>query len=183
MKRIRFRISAGGVLLLAALYFTLDLSEFVALMLAVCIHESGHLAAIALTGGHIDMVSANAAGAVISQRQGPERGAELLRAAAGPAAGVLYAWAASELGGALNSRMLLCSSGFSLVLSAYNALPVLPLDGGRMLACIAGERAASLCSLITAGLVMLLGAAAAAAGYGFALLMASVLLMLQQTGL
>ena len=60
MKRIR--ISAGGVLLLAALYFLLTLDEFMALMLACAAHELGHIAAIRLTGGRVSSLTANATG-------------------------------------------------------------------------------------------------------------------------
>ena len=172
MKRIR--ISAGGVLLLAALYFLLTLDEFMALMLACAAHELGHIAAIRLTGGRVSSLTANATGAVIARSASRSRTAEIVCAAAGPIAGLIYAAFASGLG----SDMLLLSAGLSLALSAYNALPALPLDGGRILECIAGHRAAALCS---AG-VLLLGTVLAAGGYGLALVIAGAALLWQQRG-
>lgn len=175
MKRIR--ISAGGVLLLAALYFLLTLDEFMALMLACAAHELGHIAAIRLTGGRVSSLTANATGAVIARSASRSRTAEIVCAASGPIAGLIYAAFASGLG----SDMLL-SAGLSLALSAYNALPALPLDGGRILECIAGHRAAALCSLVTAAGVLLLGTVLAAGGYGLALVIAGAALLWQQRG-
>ena len=171
MKRIR--ISAGGVLLLAALYFLLTLDEFVALMLACAAHELGHIAAIRLTGGRVSSLTANATGAVIARSASRSRTAEIVCAAAGPIAGLIYAAFASGLG----SDMLPLSAGLSLALSAYNALPALPLDGGRILECIAGHR-----SLVTAAGVLLLGTVLAAGGYGLALVIAGAALLWQQRG-
>ena len=168
MKRIR--ISAGGVLLLAALYFLLTLDEFMALMLACAAHELGHIAAIRLTGGRVSSLTANATGAVIARSASRSRTAEIVCAAAGPIAGLIYAAFASGLG----SDMLLLSAGLSLALSAYNALPALPLDGGH--------RAAALCSLVTAAGVLLLGTVLAAGGYGLALVIAGAALLWQQRG-
>lgn len=176
MKRIR--ISAEGVLLLAALYFLLTLDEFMALMLACAAHELGHIAAIRLTGGRVSSLTANATGAVIARSASRSRTAEIVCAAAGPIAGLIYAAFASGLG----SDMLLLSAGLSLALSAYNALPALPLDGGRILECIAGHRAAALCSLVTAAGVLLLGTVLAAGGYGIALVIAGAALLWQQRG-
>lgn len=175
MKRIR--ISAGGVLLLAALYFLLTLDEFMALMLACAAHELGHIAAIRLTGGRVSSLTANATGAVIARSASRSRTAEIVCAASGPIAGLIYAAFASGLG----SDMLL-SAGLSLALSAYNALPALPLDGGRILECIAGHRAAALCSLVTAAGVLLLGTVLAAGGYGLALVIAGAALLWQHRG-
>ena len=50
MRGFKFDISAGGVLLLAALYFFMDGADFLALMLAAAAHELGHLLALRLCG-------------------------------------------------------------------------------------------------------------------------------------
>ncbi len=179
MKKLHF--SAGGVLLLAALYFVLDVSEFIALILAAAAHELGHIAAIALTGGRVVSITANATGAVISRSAPRSRLREFFCDAAGPLAGVIWAGAASELGKALGSDMLLVSAGMSLVLSAFNALPVLPLDGGRAAECLVGGKAAAMLSLVTASAVLLMGVVLAAQDLGLPLLAAGAALMLSQT--
>ena len=53
MRKYRINISAGGVLLLAALYFFMDTRDFIALMLAAAAHECGHLAALRAAGCRI----------------------------------------------------------------------------------------------------------------------------------
>ena len=66
MRKGRITISAGGVLLLAALYFFMDTLSFVALMLAAAAHECGHLAALRAAGCRVRGFSADAGGAVIA---------------------------------------------------------------------------------------------------------------------
>ena len=70
MRRYHIKISAGGVLLLAALYFFMDARDFIALLLAAAAHECGHLAALRAAGCRIRGFSADAGGAVIERRGG-----------------------------------------------------------------------------------------------------------------
>ena len=72
------------------------------------------------------------------------------------------------------------SAGMSLVLSAFNSLPALPLDGGRALAALAGERAAWTVSFFASAALLTAGTALAAAGCGFAALIAGAALCLMQ---
>lgn len=176
MKRIR--ISAGGAVLLAALYFFLTWDELAALLPACAAHELGHVAAIRLTGGQVLGLTANASGAVISMSGSRSRLADAVRAAAGPLAGLIYAALAAGIG----TDAFMLSAGFSLALSAWNALPALPLDGGRILEAAVGRRAASYVSLFTASCVLLLGVILAAGDHGLALLMAGGALMCSQAG-
>ena len=168
MRRYKIKISAGGVLLLAALYFFMDVRDFIALLLAAAAHECGHLAALRAAGCRIRGFSADAGGAVIERR-----------GSAGPAAGFLYALAASLAGGALGSGLLLCSAGMSAVLSVFNLLPSPPLDGGRIVQLIFGDRAAEIAGLLTASAVFLVGFAAFVSGRGAALFIAGALLLVK----
>ena len=75
------------------------------------------------------------------------------------------------------------AAGMSLALSAFNALPALPLDGGRALAAALGEGAAAACSLVTASLCLLAGLILAAEGFGPALPLPGAALLLMQARL
>ncbi len=172
MRRPRLEISAGGVLLLAALIFVLTADELTALALAVLAHEAGHAAAIYLTGGRVTALRLAVTGPVICRTGGTDGAREAFCALAGPLAGVLYAIVSAE--------RLPLSAGMSLVLSAFNSLPALPLDGGRALAALAGERAAGTVSFFASAALLIAGTALAAAGFGFAALIAGAALCLMQ---
>ena len=135
-RRFKVKISAGGAVLLAALYFLLDTDELAALLLAAVTHELGHLAAIRLTGGRVRSLTANITGAVIERDAQAGSLSELVCALSGPAAGLIWAALAAGMGSFLGLDMLLLSAGMSLVLSGFNLLPALPLDGGRALSCL-----------------------------------------------
>ena len=173
--RNRVDISAGGVLLLAALSFFLRLDEFAALACAALAHEAGHIAAIYLCGGRVLRLRLGASGPVIDRTPSPDRAAELFCCLAGPAGGLLFALALAE-GWPL-------AAGMSLALSAFNALPALPLDGGRALAAVLGEGAAAACSLVTASLCLLAGLILAAEGFGPTLPLPGAALLLMQARL
>ena len=114
-------------------------------------------------------------GAVISRSGGLSAAQELVCLAAGPGGGLIYALAVSFVGGGV----LLCSAGMSLVLSFFNLLPCLPLDGGRMVETIFGEKTAALCGLITASAVFVTGFALFTGGSGPALFFAGAILLVK----
>ena len=60
-------------------------------------------------------------------------------ALAGPVAGLAYAFAASSFARRGGNEVLTLSAGVSMLLSLFNLLPILPLDGGRVFSVIASE--------------------------------------------
>lgn len=178
MKR-KLNVTAGGILLPAALYFLLPTRGFIALILAAAFHELGHLLAIILTGQKVSGASADAKGALIKTSGSPSNAEQATVAAAGPAMGIVYAVLASRF----DSPLLLTSSGMSVVLSAFNMIPALPLDGGRITEAALGERASAAIGLAASVLTLAGGVVLAARGDGFALLIAGAWLCLAQTGL
>lgn len=90
---------------------------------AAVIHELGHAAAIYLCGGKIDGICLCMTGAVLKQGRCLGYLEECLIALAGPLAGLAGAWILTAMG----YSML---AGANLLLSLFNSLPLLPLDGG-----------------------------------------------------
>lgn len=129
---MNIEISPAAVLLAAGLFLALDAGTFAAVFIPVIVHEAGHIAVMRLLRLRIRSVSADITGLCIGYSGGGLR-EEFYTAIAGPAAGLIYAFAVSRLGAVLNNELFCTSAGISLLFSLFNLLPALPLDGGRML--------------------------------------------------
>lgn len=114
----------GGACVMGALWLLTVPPEWLgAAVLAALWHETGHLIALRWMKISVRRVAFGAFGAGIETAPMEPR-QELLAAAAGPAAGLLLA-----LGWQVIPRCAVCA----LVQSAWNLLPVFPMDGGRMM--------------------------------------------------
>ena len=155
MRRIRWKLRPGAVLALALAWFLDEDGLVPAALAAAAVHEAGHVLALRRGGARITRVTLGLAGAELAYAGALTRGEELLALAAGPAFGALWAL----LGLCPGAEFLHCSGKVSAVLTAFNLLPVLPLDGGRILAAWLGEGKAIRISRIGA-LGLLAGGAA-----------------------
>ena len=145
-----------------ALIFLMRSSSLILSFYGVCLlHESGHLAALKLTGGRISSVDISGAGAVINTRKGGIATAKnrLIVLLAGPAANI-FAYLMLSLFG--------CHGKFpqlSLIAAVYNMLPYHSLDGGAIVSLFsvgtAYERAVN--SILTAFKMLVIAVSAAAA--------------------
>ena len=164
----------AGFLLLASLLWLLDTGGLLsALLPAVLVHEAGHALALRLCAARVRCLRFSASGLRMDYAGALTRREELLCALAGPAAGLLWATAASLAGRALGSEFLLCSAGVSLALTAFNLLPAPMLDGGRALLSF-GAGAQPLLGLATGGALLLAGALTLRGSFGLLLLAAGV---------
>ena len=124
----KMEVSPGFLLLLGVLFW---LDEGVGLLpwglVACAIHELGHIVAAALLGGWIEGLSLTAVGAELHiEYEVPlTYGKESLVALAGPAANLLGGGLALVLHWQLAAVL-------TLAIGAFNLLPILPLDGGRV---------------------------------------------------
>ena len=124
----RVEISSGFLLLLGALFW---LDEGVGLLpwgLAACIvHELGHVAVATALGGRMERLSLTAVGAEL--KIGYDRpltySRDSLVALAGPLANLL----AGVLALALRWEL---AAALTFAVGIFNLLPILPLDGGRI---------------------------------------------------
>ena len=127
-ERLRVRVSPGFLLLLGVLFW---LDEGVGLLpwglLACGLHEMGHVAAAAVLDGTVKEISLTVVGAELRINYdtpltyGQDSGVSL----AGPAANLLWGLLAAALHWEL-------AAAVTLAIGAFNLLPILPLDGGRV---------------------------------------------------
>ena len=118
----KLELSPGFLLFLALLCWVDTLGLFWWVLLAMALHELGHLAAIFLLRGKIVSVRLRFADCLIVT-EGLRYGQELICALAGPAVNLLCF--------AAFGRLCTPFAAVSLLLGGFNLLPMLPLDGGR----------------------------------------------------
>ena len=153
MGRVRAYVSPGALLLFALLWFFDEDGLVPAALPAVLAHELGHLLPLLMCGVHLRRVTVTAFGVELDYR-GALRGAKaLVCIGGGPLLGLVYAAVVC----AVRAEFWRMSGALSFLLSVYNLLPVLPLDGGRLLAALAGEGTARRVSQIAAPLLLVLG--------------------------
>jgi Zn-dependent protease len=166
-RKLSLSISAGAALLFSALYFFDGSGLFSAMLAAALAHETGHLLALRFCGARVTALRLDVLGLRMDYRGALSHRREAVCALAGPAAGLLFAAAASRLGRQLGSEFLFCAAGVSLLLSAFNLLPALPLDGGTALMALTGSPRLLRVTGCTAALALLaLGLYSAARGWG-----------------
>lgn len=121
--RMRITINSSTYLYLAIMLLILPLQWLFAWLVAICFHELFHYLAVKLCGGKSYQMRISFGGAVISCSELTD-GRHLVALLAGPLGGLL-----PVILGRWFPRLALCS----WVLSLYNLLPLLPLDGGQAL--------------------------------------------------
>jgi len=149
MTDVRWDIGWGAVLLLSLAYFFDDTGFFAACVPAVLTHELGHIAALRYFGVKIRKVSIKVYGAKIDYAGILGNREQAISLAAGPIAGAAYSLIAYFLLGSFGKL----SAGASVVMTVFNALPILPLDGGQIIACLLPREKAHTVSLCFAVLL------------------------------
>lgn len=172
----RITISLALTLAAAFIYYVVSIETAIAIALPVAVHELAHIIALRFFGLKVKSVRAELTGLCIDYCGFAEPVAHIAAAFAGPAGGFIYAYAASLIARETGCAWMELSAGISLLLSVFNLLPVLPLDGGRALyaalAALTGERAAErtldVLGLVLPVMLMVLGLALFARGFGLA---------------
>ena len=135
MKRVEWNVSAGAVLLFALTYFFDGSGIVSAAIPAIAVHELGHLVPLLLCGHPLRSVKISVFGVEINYAGILSGRTALLCIGGGPLAGGVYAVVACTFGG----EFLRMSGAVSGVLTAFNLLPILPLDGGRIVAALTDD--------------------------------------------
>ncbi len=125
-------MSAAAIFGLAAAVL-IDPLMTAAVLAAVAAHECGHLMALRLFGHPAASLQIELWGLTICTDRPLGYLADIVAAASGPIASVVFSVGASLLGRVTGIEALYIAAGMSLVFAAFNALPVAPLDGGRVL--------------------------------------------------
>lgn len=133
MKRPNVTVSNAFLVFVAALYFLDDSGLLSAIIPAVALHELSHFLALRCMGAVPNRLSIRMSGLCMDYYGSLSEGQEALAALAGPAGGLLGALICSGVGTALESQFWTCCAGIGFLLSVFNLLPALPLDGGRAL--------------------------------------------------
>ncbi len=124
---IKLRITAAGCIGLALMLLVLPLRWILAWIAASAFHEGCHALAVKLCGGHVGAVDIDCVGADMSVT-GISGSRELICALAGPIGALLLLLAA---------KWIPATAVCAVFQSAYNLLPLFPMDGGRALRCLA----------------------------------------------
>ena len=106
---------------------------------ALIVHELGHWMACCLTGDSIDSLELTPFGGIMTYAQGkaPSKGIRgIVIAAAGPAANYLILLIVSTFSEVLEYDLQKAIVSSNAAMLCINLLPVLPLDGGRILFCL-----------------------------------------------
>lgn len=188
MRRGLLEWGTGSVLLLFALYCLGDVGSIAAVLLPILAHELGHLLALWLLRLPVRGFRVELRGLCIEYGGGAGPLSQAFAALAGPLAGLCYAFVLASLAGRLGGDWCSLTAGVSLLLSLFNLLPALPLDGGTVLLALVsllfGERAGrlslELTGLLTAAGLLGLGLYRMTRGEGAALVLAAIWLLLSQ---
>lgn len=107
------------------------------MIIAVAMHEAGHLACAKALGIRVKSMTLSMLGARIRCESIPSYGKEFLLAAAGPLAGIVLFVICHLFNKFHVSEFLLSTGTVSLALAIFNLLPLSSFDGGRMIFCAA----------------------------------------------
>ncbi len=151
----RLSVSLAAVLCFLCLYYRGGLLLLPTVLLPVAAHELAHLLALWALGFRVTRIALEPRGLCIRYTgcREPRRG--MACALAGPLGGALYAFV-----GLTGVAWLEQSAGLSLLLTAFNLLPIPPLDGGRIFAqlCVSrlgAQRGVALCRAVSRTLLAL----------------------------
>jgi stage IV sporulation protein FB len=129
----KVRVSPALPLLLAFVILTADTVLLCALLVAALCHELGHYLVVHRLGVEVAELRLNVFGAEMRLRDTRRLsyGGEFLATAAGPLTNIILASVFALLG--YNDERWFLFAGAQIVLGAFNLLPLMPLDGGKLL--------------------------------------------------
>jgi stage IV sporulation protein FB len=183
----KIKISGAALLALAAAFFFDSGGILAAVIIAAAVHETGHITALKICQRQISELKLELWGLSMRCDTRMSYKSEIITAAAGPLMSMLLALTASLLGRKFDYQEAYIISGVSLIFCVFNALPALPLDGGKIIYAITAivfdaERAEQISCILTCAVIMALMVAGTIillkTKLNFTLLLAAVWLLL-----
>ena len=135
MRGLELRISPFALLAASLMYFFDEEGLYAAMLPAAAVHELGHFAALKSGGIRLRRLSFGAGGLEMDYWGSLSGLTGAAAIAAGPIFGLIYGLLVFS-----HLEYFRLSGWISLALSLFNLLPVLPLDGGRLLTMAMGRR-------------------------------------------
>lgn len=137
-EQIRLKITPSALLMAAIFIFAASSACLAAVLAAVVCHEAGHFLTLRVFGADVDALQVSVFGIQmhIGNAERLSYGKEAICVLAGPLVNLTLSWMLGMLGRTHEEAFLF--SGAQLVLGIYNLLPIVTLDGGRLLWIIVG---------------------------------------------
>jgi len=147
----RCEIKPEFILLVSLCYLFFDAEATAAIFMSAAVHEAGHMLMIHLLGGKIEKVSFGGSGLELKYSGSDSSVEGFFFALGGPMFGVLLMAAVRNYVEVNSFAAQLWNMSF--VLNAWNLLPILPLDGGKMIyyllsLLVSYETAYKICTLL-----------------------------------
>ncbi len=128
----KIQLSVSFALSLILLYYDVS-GMFFCFLTAAAVHELLHAGAVTASGARIIAFDISPFGGSMSYSPLASYRADMVIALAGPLGSFAAAYAASAAARLTDIAWLYRFSGTSLMLGAFNLLPVMPLDGGNIM--------------------------------------------------
>jgi len=184
----RIEFKSSFILMFALIWFFDEGGFLAALVPAMLMHELGHIIFLQLFGARPTKLGATLTGLKIDYSGVMTDAQEMLAALAGPAFGLMFSFLCAWFGRLWDNEYLLMCAGLGFIINIFNFLPVLPLDGGRVLdfflRVLFREDSAwtvlRITGIITATLLVAAGLYQLSRGFGPALFLAGLWLFILQ---
>ncbi|MCL2408936.1 MAG: site-2 protease family protein [Oscillospiraceae bacterium] len=139
----KFSISVGAAVFIVAFFAVGDARLLLLIFIAAGGHELGHYAALRFCGGRVSELRLGITGVSMRHQHSTAYADEILIASGGPMASAVLSSISAIAARLTQADITYQLAGMSLLLCLFNLLPVLPLDGGRILYAAISSRSAN----------------------------------------